>query len=110
MTQKLRPPMRKYLDNVTAARQVEAAKISWFKRARLFAKLWLKFRVLLPIRLAWFWLQYKMGKRRVPMRLHRHPLLRGRNDPCWCGSVDDKTGKVRKYKNCHWYCDRKAGF
>jgi len=25
----------------------------------------------------------------------------GRNDPCWCGSKDSKTGKPIKYKRCH---------
>ena len=24
----------------------------------------------------------------------------GRNDPCWCGAIDPKTGKVYKYKKC----------
>jgi len=24
----------------------------------------------------------------------------GRNDPCWCGAIDPKTGKAYKYKNC----------
>jgi preprotein translocase subunit SecA len=25
----------------------------------------------------------------------------GRNDPCWCGAKDSKTGKPIKYKRCH---------
>jgi len=25
----------------------------------------------------------------------------GRNDPCWCGAKDSKTGKPIKYKHCH---------
>jgi len=25
----------------------------------------------------------------------------GRNDPCWCGAKDQKTGKSIKYKKCH---------
>jgi len=25
----------------------------------------------------------------------------GRNDPCWCGAKDPKTGKPIKYKRCH---------
>ena len=25
----------------------------------------------------------------------------GRNDPCWCGAKDPKTGKLIKYKKCH---------
>lgn len=79
-------------------------------RAKFRVSLWFRFRVLIWFRLAWMWLQYKMGKRRVPLQLHRHPLLRGRNDPCWCGMVDSRTGKVRKYKRCHWEADRKAGF
>jgi hypothetical protein len=80
------------------------------QRAKLMASVWLKFKVLFPIRLAWYWLQFKCGKRRVPMRLRRHPLLRGRNDPCWCGMIDPKRGKVFKYKRCHWEADRRAGF
>ena len=26
----------------------------------------------------------------------------GRNDPCWCGKTDPKTGKPVKYKKCHY--------
>ncbi|OGK52940.1 preprotein translocase subunit SecA [Candidatus Roizmanbacteria bacterium RIFCSPLOWO2_01_FULL_44_13] len=26
----------------------------------------------------------------------------GRNDPCWCGKIDPKTGKPVKYKKCHY--------
>jgi preprotein translocase subunit SecA len=26
----------------------------------------------------------------------------GRNDPCPCGKIDEKTGKVLKYKKCCW--------
>jgi len=25
----------------------------------------------------------------------------GRNEPCWCGAINPKTGKVYKYKICH---------
>jgi len=31
---------------------------------------------------------------------NKHNL--GRNDPCWCGAVDPKTGKPIKYKKCHY--------
>lgn len=26
----------------------------------------------------------------------------GRNDPCWCGAINPKTGKPYKYKKCHY--------
>ena len=26
----------------------------------------------------------------------------GRNEPCWCGATDSKTGKPIKYKKCHY--------
>ena len=72
-------------------------------RAKFRVSLWFRFRVLIWFRLAWMWLQYKMGKRRVPLQLHRHPLLRGRNDHAGVGwlivglgrfvNIKDATGK-----------------
>jgi len=32
--------------------------------------------------------------------IKKHKL--GRNDPCWCGAIDPKTGKPIKYKKCHY--------
>jgi len=41
-----------------------------------------------------------------PKTLASQPIIKkhklGRNDPCWCGAIDPKTGKPIKYKKCHW--------
>ena len=38
------------------------------------------------------------GEPKTPFDTSKKKL--GRNDPCWCGAVDPKTGKPYKYKKC----------
>jgi preprotein translocase subunit SecA len=47
--------------------------------------------------------QSQQQKPEVTTQIKNNPHKKlGRNEPCWCGATDPKTGKSIKYKKCHY--------